>query len=461
MGVMINTIMQTCFFAISNIFPKEESIQAIKDAIKKTYGAKGEKVVQKNYQAVDKTVENLFPVSYPKEITSTLTRPPIVSEEAPDYVKNVLGRIMNREGDLLPVSAFSVDGTFPTATTQYEKRNIALQIPIWEKDVCIQCAKCSMICPHAAIRTKVFDPALLANAPASFQSADSKGKDFEGWKFTVQVAPEDCTGCGCCVEVCPAKDKTEPKNKAINMKDQMENRARERDNYNFFLSLPDVDRSKVKVNTIKGSQLLRPLFEYSGACAGCGETPYLKLLSQLFGDRSIIANATGCSSIYGGNLPTTPYAKNAEGKGPSWSNSLFEDNAEFGFGFRLTIDKHNEFARELVAKMAPRLGDDLANGLLTADQTTEAGIKAQRERVEALKQKLQGDSSSEAKHLLSLADMLVKKSVWIVGGDGWAYDIGYGGLDHVLASGKNVNMLVLDTEVYSNTGGQKIGRAHV
>lgn len=455
MGVMINTIMQTCFFAISNILPREEAIQCIKDAIYKSYKAKGEEVVKTNWAAVDKTLENLHTVEYPKQVTSQFSRPPIFGANATEYAKDVLGRIMQREGDSLPVSAFPCDGTFPTATTQYEKRNIALDIPLWNKDLCIQCGKCAMVCPHAAIRTKVFAPENLQNAPASFQYADCKGKDFpEGWKFSVQIAPEDCTGCTCCVEICPAKDKTEPKKKAINMNPQMENREREKVNYDFFLSLPEVDRSKVKIDTVKGSQLLQPLFEYSGACAGCGETPYVKLLSQLFGDRAIIANATGCSSIYGGNLPTTPYCKNAQGKGPAWSNSLFEDNAEFGFGYRLTIDKHKEFAQELLTRLTPQIGEELVNALLKADQSTEGGIQEQRERVELLKKKLEGITTSEAKHLYSLADLLVKKSVWIVGGDGWAYDIGYGGLDHVIASGKKVNLLVLDTEVYSNTGGQ-------
>ncbi|MDZ7346448.1 MAG: 4Fe-4S binding protein, partial [candidate division KSB1 bacterium] len=360
------------------------------------------------------------------------------------------------KGDEVPVSAFSCDGTFDTATTQYEKRNIALEIPEWDPETCIQCGKCVMVCPHAAIRQKAYDPALLKDAPPTFKSTKARGGDFpEGWVYTLQVAPEDCTGCSLCVEVCPAKNKKEVGKKAINMVPQPPIREQERINYQFFLDrIPDMDRRLVKVNTVKGSQFLRPLFEYSGACAGCGETPYVKLVTQLFGDRLIIANATGCSSIYGGNLPTFPYAKNAEGRGPAWSNSLFEDNAEFGFGFRLTLDKFNEYAKELLVKLAPQIGETLVDELIRADQSTEEGIYAQRERVEILRKKLATIKSPEAQHLNSLADYLVKKSVWIFGGDGWAYDIGYGGLDHVLASGRNVNVLVLDTEVYSNTGGQ-------
>lgn len=455
MGGLINTIMQTCFFAISNILPREEAIAAIKNAIKKAYYDKGEKVLQQNYLAVDNSIANLHEVQYPKQVTSTFSRPPIFGIHATEYARNVLGKIMQLEGNELPVSAFPCDGTFPTATSQYEKRNIALEIPIWDKDVCIQCGKCSIVCPHAAIRIKTFDGALLKDAPATFQCANYKGKEFpEGTKYTVQVAPEDCTGCGCCVDNCPAKNKADPKSKAINMRNQIEHRERERTNYAFFLSLPDPDRSKLTINSVRSSQLLRPLFEYSGACGGCGETPYVKLMTQLFGDRCVIANATGCSSIYSGNLPTTPYCKNNDGRGPAWCNSLFEDNAEFGLGYRLSIDKHRAFAQELVKKLAVQIGDDLVKGLLEADQTTEGGIQKQRERVAELKKKLAALQENEAKHLLSVADMLVERSVWVVGGDGWAYDIGYGGLDHVLASGHKVNVLVLDTEVYSNTGGQ-------
>jgi pyruvate-ferredoxin/flavodoxin oxidoreductase len=383
--------------------------------------------------------------------------PPVVPEGAPEYVKEVTAEIIAGRGDDVPVSAFQCDGTFPTATTQWEKRNIALEIPVWDESVCTQCGKCALVCPHAAIRTKIYEPAALEGAPATFKSVDFKSKDFEGLKLTVQTAPEDCTGCAVCFEVCPAKNKKEPKLKAINMAPQRPLREPERENYSFFLDIPEFDRGKISPKTVKMSQLLQPLFEYSGACAGCGETPYVKLLSQLFGDRAIIANATGCSSIYGGNLPTTPYSVDEHGRGPAWSNSLFEDNAEFGFGFRLTLDKLGEHARELVKDLAPAIGDDLATGLLEADQSTEAGIRDQRLRVAALKDALSsidGAKADRAKNLLSLADLLTRKSVWVVGGDGWAYDIGYGGLDHVLAMARDVNVLVLDTEVYSNTGGQ-------
>jgi pyruvate-ferredoxin/flavodoxin oxidoreductase len=455
MGSRVNTIMQTCFFAISGVLPKDEAIAAIKKAIKKTYGAKGDEIVNKNFAAVDGTLANLHEVQVPETATSALAMPPVVSDEAPEFVKETLGKIIANEGDDLPVSAMPVDGTFPTATAQWEKRNIALEIPVWDEKICIQCGKCALVCPHAAIRIKVYDESRLKNAPATFKSVDYKGLEFKGMKYTVQVAPEDCTGCAACAYICPAKDKSNVKHKSLDMADQMPLREPERENFNFFLSsLPEVDRTAVKIGTVKGSQFLQPLFEFSGACAGCGETPYVKLVSQLFGDRAIIANATGCSSIYGGNLPTTPWAVNPDGRGPTWSNSLFEDNAEFGYGFRLTIDKHTEYARELLTRLAPQVGEDLASDLLGADQSDEAGIAAQRKRVDALKAKLKDRNDEESKDLLSLADMLVNKSVWIMGGDGWAYDIGYGGLDHVLASGRNVNVLVLDTEVYSNTGGQ-------
>jgi pyruvate-ferredoxin/flavodoxin oxidoreductase len=454
MGVRINTIMQTAFFALSKVLPRAEAIAAIKDAIKKTYGKRGEAVVQKNYAAVDTTLANLFRVEVMDRATSDIEMPPVVSSEAPQFVQEVTATIMARKGDTLPVSKLPIDGTYPSATTQWEKRNIALEIPVWEPDICIQCAKCALACPHATIRFKIYDPMHLEGAPEGYKSAAARGKEFDGLVATIQVAPEDCTGCGLCVEVCPAKDKREPKRKAINMEPQPPRRLAERDNYAHFLAIPDFDRSAAKIATVKGSQLLRPLFEYSGACAGCGETPYVKLLSQLFGDRAVISNATGCSSIYGGNLPTTPWAKDVNGRGPTWSNSLFEDNAEFGFGFRLSIDKQAEYARELVNGMRADIGDELADGLLNAVQESEADIAAQRARVSELEEKIAGLDTPQATQLRSVADMLVKRSVWILGGDGWAYDIGYGGLDHVLASGRNVNVLVLDTQVYSNTGGQ-------
>jgi pyruvate-ferredoxin/flavodoxin oxidoreductase len=454
MGVRINTIMQTAFFALSGVLPKDEAIAAIKDAIKKTYGKRGEAVVRKNFAAVDRALANLFRVEVLDEVTSKIEMPPVVPPEAPEFVQEVLATMMARKGDSLPVSKLPIDGTYPSATTQWEKRNIALEIPIWEPDICIQCAKCAIACPHATIRFKIYDPAVLENAPETFRSVKARGKEYDGMVCTIQVAPEDCTGCGVCVEVCPAKDKTQPKRKAINMQPQPPRRKVEAENYRFFLSIPDFDRTKVKTNSVKGSQLLRPLFEYSGACAGCGETPYVKLLSQLFGDRALISNATGCSSIYGGNLPTTPWAVNADGRGPSWNNSLFEDNSEFGFGFRLTVERQSQYARELVDRLRDVVGDELADDLIGAEQVTEADIAAQRARVDQLKEKLEGLDTPEAVHLRSLVDMLVKRSVWILGGDGWAYDIGYGGLDHVLASGRDVNVLVLDTQVYSNTGGQ-------
>ena len=453
MGVRINTIMQTCFFAISGVLPREEAIVQIKNSIEKTYGKKGEAVVKKNFEAVDHTLTHLHEVTVPSAVTSTHCRPQFVSDKAPEFVKKLLAVMMANKGDELPVSVFPVDGTYPTATTQWEKRCIALDIPVWDPNICGQCNKCALICPHAAIRPKVYDPAKLAGAPETFKSTDYKGAEYKGQKYTVQVAPEDCTGCGICASVCQFKDKANPDHKAINMSLLTPLREAEAKNYEFFLALPDVDRATAKLD-VKGSQFLRPLFEYSGSCAGCGETPYVKLLTQLFGDRALIANATGCSSIYGGNLPTTPYCKDAEGRGPAWSNSLFEDNAEFGFGMRLAVDKHKEQAVELLQKLASKIGDDLVAALVNADQTTEAGIRAQRERVAALKEKAKAIGTPEAKWLELIADYLVKKSVWVVGGDGWAYDIGYGGLDHVIAAGRNINILVLDTEVYSNTGGQ-------
>jgi pyruvate-ferredoxin/flavodoxin oxidoreductase len=454
MGSRVNTIMQTCFFAISGVLPRDKAIEAIKYSIKKTYGKKGESVVQKNYEAVDQTLANLFEVKIPASVTSTIEMPPVVSDKAPQFIKDVTAKIIAGFGETLPVSAFPIDGTFPTDSARWEKRNIALEIPVWESDICIQCNKCAMVCPHAAIRTKVFQTADLVGAPAGFKTIDFRGPEYKGMKYVVQVAPEDCTGCGLCIEACPAKSKKEAKIKAINMKPQPPIREQERDNFEFFVNAPDVDRRNVKIDTVKGAQFLRPLFEFSGACSGCGETPYVKLVSQLFGDRMVVANATGCSSIYGGNLPTTPWAKDVNGRGPAWSNSLFEDNAEFGLGMRLTIDKLNGMAKEYVELLAGDIGGDLAAAILNADQKDEAGIFEQRQRVKALADKLAGVNKPEAKRLTSILEYLVKRSVWIMGGDGWAYDIGYGGLDHVLASGKNVNVLVLDTEVYSNTGGQ-------
>jgi len=455
MGTRINTIMQTCFFAISGILPREQAIAEIKHAIEKTYGKRGEAVVKKNFEAVDQSLANMHEVKVPAAVSSKTSRRPAIPAGAPDFVRNVLGPIVAFEGDSVPVSAFPVDGTFPTATTQWEKRNISLDIPVWVPDLCIQCGKCMFVCPHAVIRQKIYDEALLKNAPATFKHMPSKFKEFSnGQAYTVQVAPEDCTGCTLCVEVCPAKDKTQVGRKALNMASQPPLRESESANWEFFLGLPELDRALINPGTIKNSQLLRPLFEFSGACAGCGETPYIKLVSQLFGDRTIVANATGCTSIYGGNLPTTPYAQDENGRGPAWSNSLFEDNAEFGLGMRLSIDKQGEYAREILPSFEKELGKELITVLLAADQTNEAGIKSQRERVAELKQKLAKSADPRAKDLVSISDSLVKKSVWIFGGDGWAYDIGYGGLDHVLAAGRNVNILVLDTEVYSNTGGQ-------
>ncbi|HLH54196.1 MAG TPA: pyruvate:ferredoxin (flavodoxin) oxidoreductase, partial [Verrucomicrobiae bacterium] len=454
MGGRINTIMQVCFFALSGVLPKEEAIQAIKDSIRKTYGKKGEEIVQMNLKAVDNTLAHLFEVALTNKVNGTGDFLPPMTGNAPIYVQKVLGSLAAGLGDDLPVSAFPNDGSFPTATAQYEKRNLALEIAVWDEAVCIQCMKCVAICPHATIRAKVYEPKDLVGAPGMFKSTEARAPEWKGMKWTLQVAAEDCTGCALCVDVCPARNKTETKLKAINLRPQAPLRLQERDNWDFFLRLPEADRRKLKLTTLRQQQVMRPLFEFSGACAGCGETPYLKMVTQLFGDRMIIANATGCSSIYGGNLPTTPYAVNEQGRGPAWCNSLFEDNAEFGLGFRVSIDKQREFAGELLQKLAGKVGQDLVSAILTADQTTEAGIHDQRERVAALKDKLASIHSPESKLLVSLADQLVRKSVWIVGGDGWAYDIGYGGLDHVLASGRDVNVLVLDTEVYSNTGGQ-------
>ncbi|WP_129671566.1 pyruvate:ferredoxin (flavodoxin) oxidoreductase [Candidatus Chloroploca sp. Khr17] len=459
----INTVMQTCFFAISGVLPRDEAIAEIKRSIKKTYGKRGDAVIKQNYMAVDRTLENLYEVTIPAtdDPANGLHLKSPVPDNAPAFVREVLGPMIAQRGDELPVSAMPVDGTYPTGTTKWEKRNIALEIPVWEPDLCIQCAKCAFVCPHAVIRPKVYEPAALEGAPETFKSTTARFKELPGQLFTLQVAPEDCTGCGLCVEACPVKDKRQTGRKAINMTPQPALRDSEAANWDFFLNLPEVDRTLIQLNSIKNSQLLEPLFEFSGACGGCGETPYIKLVSQLYGDRSVIANATGCSSIYGGNLPTTPWTANKQGRGPAWSNSLFEDNAEFGLGMRLTIDKQVEYARELLPRLAVYIHPDLIEELLEADQSTDAGINAQRARVAVLNQQIDaalagnvGSDTSLLKDLRSLSDLLARRSVWIIGGDGWAYDIGYGGVDHVLASGRNINILVLDTEVYSNTGGQ-------
>jgi pyruvate-ferredoxin/flavodoxin oxidoreductase len=463
LGPRINVIMQTAFFKISNIIPLDTAVKAIKDAIRKTYGKKGEKIVQMNNAAVDAALEKVYEVKVPEKVTSKKKMRPPVPDDAPDFVKQVTAEMIALRGDKLPVSKMPPDGKFPSGTTQYEKRNIAVNIPAWEPDICIQCGQCSLVCPHAAIRIKAYDQKYLKDTPQTFKSADAKGKDFAGMKFTVQVAPEDCTGCGVCVASCPAAEKDENKQptgrKAINMTLQEPIRDTERENYKYFLSIPDTDPKLFKSGTIKGSQLIAPLFEYSGACAGCGETAYVKLLTQLFGDRAMIGNATGCSSIYGGNLPTTPYTKNAAGRGPIWSNSLFEDCAEFALGMRLTVNKFKQYALELLDKTASKdcvdskLAEQIKAATLTNDPAQEA-IEQQRGRVDELKKQCAKSKCPECEALTAIADYLVRKSVWALGGDGWAYDIGYGGLDHVLASSADVNALVLDTEVYSNTGGQ-------
>jgi pyruvate-ferredoxin/flavodoxin oxidoreductase len=455
MGSRINTIMQTCYFAISGVLAREEAIAKIKKAIEKTYGKMGPEVVRRNFDAVDRTLAHLHEIPVPQTVSATRNRAPLVAENAPDFVQKITAVIMAGKGDLLPVSAFPVDGTWPLNTGIWEKRAIAQEIPVWDTSLCIQCNMCALVCPHAAIRAKVYEPAEIENTPATFKSVPYKGLEFKNKAYTIQVAPEDCTGCNLCVNVCPAKDRTNPRHKAINMHALEPLRELERENYAFFLDIPETERSEVSRLDHKGSQFLQPLFEYSGACAGCGETQYIKLLTQLFGDRLLIANATGCSSIYGANLPSTPYSTNRDGRGPAWSNSLFEDNAEFGFGFRLAVDSHMAAARALLERLTAELGDTLVTELLAADQTSEQGIQAQRARVQALRQRLAAIETPEARRLEALADYLVEKSIWLVGGDGWAYDIGSGGLDHVLASNRNVNVLVLDTEVYSNTGGQQ------
>ncbi len=458
MGGRINTIMQTCFFALANVIPADEAIGYIKKAIAKTYAKKGQEIIDKNISAVDATLANLHQVSTEGKTVNGHAIPPAMAAGAPEYVSTVLGKMFSGEGDDLPVSALPADGTYPSATSQYEKRDLALEIPIWEPDICIQCGKCTAVCPHAAIRSKAFEPSLLANAPDGFKYADARHPDWkaEGLKFVIQVAPDDCTGCTLCTDVCPAKSKTDPEKKAINMTPcQGPNVAvhdNEVPNWDFFMNLPDMDRAKVKTDNIRSMQVLRPLFEFSGACAGCGETPYLKMLSQLFGNRLVIANATGCSSIYGGNLPTTPWAKDNDGRGPAWSNSLFEDNAEFGLGFRVSLDQQKAQAETLLKAAEGVVGIELVDKILANPQKDEADIQEQRELVEQVKARISGNS--EFARLSTLVDKLVRKSVWIIGGDGWAYDIGYGGLDHVLASGQNVKVLVMDTEVYSNTGGQ-------
>ena len=456
MDKRINTIMQTCFFSISGILPKDQAIQSIKDAVEKTYGRKGQSLIDFNFRAIDETLANLHEVNVPDQIDSQLILKNKIEKTAPDFVKQVTGEIIAGRGDQITVSLFPVDGSYPTGTAAYEKRNLALEIPVLDESLCSQCGKCPLVCPHAVIRAKVYDQALLDTAPDNFKSMPIKGKDFEqNLRMSYQISPEDCTGCGLCVDICPIHDKSNVSHKALNMVTYTQDlREQEKLNWEYFLDLPEYDRTLVKNNTIKGAMILQPLFEFSGACEGCGETPYIKLASQLFGDRMVVANATGCSSIYGGNLPTTPWTKNTQGRGPAWSNSLFEDNAEFGLGMRLAIDKQKKYATELLTQLKPDLGDSLVDEILTADESTEEGIQQQRERIQNLRKKLPSIDKMESGELETVAENLSRKSVWIIGGDGWAYDIGYGGLDHVMASGRDVNILVLDTEVYSNTGGQ-------
>jgi pyruvate-ferredoxin/flavodoxin oxidoreductase len=450
----INTVMQTCFFAISGVLPTQQAIEAIRNSIRKTYARKGDEVVEMNLRAVDQTLAHLYEVKIPDAVVPVAFSPNGELKRAPEFVRNVLGEIMAGRGDRVPVSALPNDGTYPTGTTQFEKRNLASEVPVWDPQVCIQCGRCVLVCPHAVVRSKAYDAAVLHGAPSSFKSAEARLPEWQGFKYTLQVAVEDCTGCGICVDVCPARNKSEARLKAINMQPQPPLRETERANWDFFLSIPEMDRRQISTDHVRKMQVQQSLFEFSGACAGCGETPYIKLLTQLFGDRLIIANATGCSSIYGGNLPTTPYTKDGNGRGPAWANSLFEDNAEFGLGFRVSLDKQQEFAGELLQQLSPQIGRNLTTEILNARQRDEADIFDQRERVAELKRRLGSLSDPTPKRLLALADTLVRKSVWIVGGDGWGYDIGYGGLDHVLASGRNVKVLLLDTEVYSNTGGQ-------
>ena len=457
MGSRINSILQTCFFAISNVMPKAEAIQYIKNAIKKTYGRKGEEMVQKNFKAVDQTLDNLFYVDYSNYTVGQGDIATPISDGAPEFVKNVLAKIISGDGDDLPVSAFPVDGTYPSGTTKWEKRSIAEQVPVWDPELCSQCGKCFFVCPHAAIRVKVYDREFLSDAPSFFKHTNPVGKEFFKDKeaYTLQVAVEDCTGCKLCTEVCPIESKSEPGHKAIDMQNVLPLKETEKTNWDFFLSLPDIDRTRVNKGTVKGSQLLEPLFEFSGACSGCGETPYLKLLTQLFGDRMITANATGCSSIFGGNLPTTPWTTNSEGRGPAWANSLFEDNAEFGLGIKLATDKKREMAFRLLKKLREKVNSELVDAILSNAESTEAEMIQQRKFVSDLKHQLREIKTEDSFRLYQIAEFLKKKSIWIVGGDGWAYDIGFSGLDHVLSTGENVNILVMDTEVYSNTGGQK------
>ena len=454
MGQRINTIMQACFFAISGVLPREEAIEKIKESIRDTYGKKGDDIVNQNIQAVENSLSNLHEVTIGTTADSTIQMRPPISGDAPEFVCNTLATIILGEGDSVPVSQMPDDGTFPVSTAKYEKRNLAEKVPVWEEDVCIQCGKCAMMCPHSVIRSKVYDPEHLENAPATFKHTDAKAKNWAGQKYTIQVSVEDCTGCEICVNICPGKDKKNPERHALNMGLQLPLRKPERENWEHFLSIPEYDRSKINLKLVKEQQLQQPLFEFSGACAGCGETQYVKLMSQLFGDRLVLGNATGCSSIYGGNLPTTPFCTNEEGRGPTWSNSLFEDTAEFAMGFRISIDKQKEYAEELVRTLSSEIGETLAKEIIEAKQNSEPDIFEQRERIAILKEKLESIDRIEAKNLMPIADMLAKKSVWGIGGDGWAYDIGYSGVDHITASGQNVNLIVLDTEVYSNTGGQ-------
>jgi len=454
MGNRVNTVLQTCFFALSGVLERDVAIDKIKQAIKKTYSKKGEEIVKKNFAAVDQTLEYLYQVTIPAEVSSTLQKPAVVSSQAPDFVQRITAKMMAGEGDDLAVSQLPVDGTYPSGTTAWEKRNLSQFVPEWEPNLCIQCGNCSFVCPHSVIRAKFYNEKRLEFAPVAFKSAPISSRGFPDIRYTLQIYLEDCTGCNLCVEVCPALSLKESGVKAINMKPKAPIFEQEKANVEFFETLPVNNRARVDFSSIRGAQFLQPLFEFSGACAGCGETPYVKLVSQLFGDRLIVANATGCSSIYGGNLPTTPWTKNAEGKGPAWSNSLFEDNAEFGMGFRLTADQHQGIAKQLTLEMLPQLGEILVADILNAKQETESQIHQQRERVAELKAKLIQEDTAKARELMSVVDHLVRRSIWIMGGDGWAYDIGSGGLDHVLASGRDVNVLVMDTEVYSNTGGQ-------